>query len=1240
MANIFKEGKNVPTIGFVVSDLRSYYAEHLGTALKNLTQKYHINILIFPCRFTGIEWDHQYQYNTLIDLINKKNLDGIILASASFMGGKINKKEIFEYIRYSYGIPVVSIGVELDNIPSLIVNNSSGIKEAIRHLVNQHNIRKIGFLRGSIGNDEADERFNAYIEELKDQNIPFNPDIIFNGNFLQTEATEVGKNIISSGIFREIEAIISANDEMALGLIPALYRGNLRIPKDMKIIGFDDIESSRSYLPPLTTIRQPLYEIAEESVNIILSMLSNKPVKKKYIFDTSLVIRSSCGCLIPKETSQRFLSNEKSSFDKNSNNHSNEQPMNKKDMFDALFKDKEIAQKLQTIFSNLSLENPENIDIDDFLQEFYCFLIENSTVPDFFENIKKASIKFFENFYHKEIFDSNNNGLNYIYQNVLHLINNTNNNIQTSMLINNFMNLRSNSGKGVQNIIYKLNFDALIYSLVDHLHRELEFNNFYIGLYEKPIKHSLEDKWEIPDSIELIIASKDGESNAERVGVKYSLNDHLLPVKFFPKTKNFIMVVKPLYFEEEHFGIMIIDYVTDSRVLYNLLTHQISSAIKFTQLITEHKEIESMLIETNNKLKELDQAKTDFFSNVSHELRTPLTIILGQVEAVLSGQYYKNTLEPNSDIFKTIQSNALRLLKLINTLLDFSKIQAGKMTLNRQPVNINRFLSSYISAVKSSASQKNINMIFVDNADDTFGFIDKDLFEAVIANLISNALKFTDSEGYIIIELNKLDTSFEIVVKDSGIGIPKDKLDTIFDRFSQIENSKSSKVRGTGIGLAYTKEIVELHEGKISVSSILGKGSVFAVSLPVCESKNASKCDDIKFKQNDLITDLGIDSDDSSKEVILDVNKNTVLVIDDTKDMRNLFTVLLQNEYNLITCKNGVEGIDKSIIYKPDIIITDFMMPEMDGLEFIKHAKTKKELRGLPIIIVTAKTMDDVKLTALKEGAIDFIFKPFSQDELKAKIKSNIEMKKLRDSIEDQRNALNDEKNLLQEVVNAQTKEIISEKNIALNLKKLAEQQLEGFLFSLATAIESKDHYTGEHVERVSNYSRDLALAINLPEKEVREIFLGSIVHDVGKIGIKDNILNKPSKLTEEEFEEIKKHPEIGKKVLSKLVNMEEAINIVYCHHEKWNGKGYPSGLKGLDIPISSRIVTIADYWDAIITDRPYRKAIPIKEALKIMRSESAQTFDPDILNIFLDPDNKLFLRYISNEMIQQYYDE
>lgn len=192
----------------------------------------------------------------------------------------------------------------------------------------------------------------------------------------------------------------------------------------------------------------------------------------------------------------------------------------------------------------------------------------------------------------------------------------------------------------------------------------------------------------------------------------------------------------------------------------------------------------------------------------------------------------------------------------------------------------------------------------------------------------------------------------------------------------------------------------------------------------------------------------------------------------------------------------------------------------------------------------------------------------------------------------------------------------------------------------MATAIESKDHYTGEHVERVSNYSRDLALAINLPEKEVREIFLGSIVHDVGKIGIKDNILNKPSKLTEEEFEEIKKHPEIGKKVLSKLVNMEEAINIVYCHHEKWNGKGYPSGLKGLDIPISSRIVTIADYWDAIITDRPYRKAIPIKEALKIMRSESAQTFDPDILNIFLDPDNKLFLRYISNEMIQQYYDE
>jgi HD-GYP domain-containing protein (c-di-GMP phosphodiesterase class II) len=202
--------------------------------------------------------------------------------------------------------------------------------------------------------------------------------------------------------------------------------------------------------------------------------------------------------------------------------------------------------------------------------------------------------------------------------------------------------------------------------------------------------------------------------------------------------------------------------------------------------------------------------------------------------------------------------------------------------------------------------------------------------------------------------------------------------------------------------------------------------------------------------------------------------------------------------------------------------------------------------------------------------------------------------------------------------------------------QKNSLKQLEAFLLVLASAIESKDAYTGGHVERVANYARDLAEKAGIDGENLRNLYLGAMVHDVGKIGVPDNILNKPGKLDSEEMKEMQNHPGIGKRLLSKIDGIEVASNIVFSHQEKFDGTGYPQGIIKNEISLEARIVTIADYWDAIITDRPYRKAMPLKKAISIMKEEAGKAFDPELFNLFMNDIDKLYLKYVDKEKLKE----
>jgi response regulator RpfG family c-di-GMP phosphodiesterase/signal transduction histidine kinase len=664
----------------------------------------------------------------------------------------------------------------------------------------------------------------------------------------------------------------------------------------------------------------------------------------------------------------------------------------------------------------------------------------------------------------------------------------------------------------------------------------------------------------------------------------------------------------------------------------HLLVHKVNLQMEkqFSEKLKREIEVKTLdlsqqkikLEQANEELTELDTLKSNFFANLSHELRTPLTLIRGWTEYIIDGEQGEISNEQTQTL-NNINVQNLNLMDKINQMLKLSKFDAGMMRLTLNEIDIDNFMYEIISSFKGLTDHSGVGLNYTCELKHNDVLIDKEKLRDTINNLIRNAYKFTE-KGEIKITLSGNRDMVIIEVADTGVGMSQKMVQNIFKRFHQGDSSKTRLYEGTGLGLAIVKDSVEMMHGKISVESIENKGSIFTVELPRNLEQLEPDAHIERRRRDRRITDQHFDHADRRKEARRETDlatidnsdiayisaadikiaelgtiqkiaaknsKGTLVIAEDSKGIQDLLCGVLK-DYTLLVAPNGKlawEVIQEEI---PDIIISDIMMPFMDGYSLVKKVKSNDKTKDIPIILITASTDNDDRIKGLQIGADDFLTKPFHHLELKARVKNVISLRRL-------------------------------------HTEKTRTEQLEVFLMTLASAIESKDKYTGGHVERVANFAKDLAIKMNLSVDQINDIYLGTIVHDVGKIGIKDTVLNKPGRLTDEEFNHIKKHPDIGKKLLSKLECAPVAVSIAYCHHEKWDGRGYPRGIQGKDIPIEARITTVADFWDAITSDRPYRKAMPLEKAISIMHEERGKTFDPELLDIFMDDTEKLYLKYI-----------
>ncbi len=442
-----------------------------------------------------------------------------------------------------------------------------------------------------------------------------------------------------------------------------------------------------------------------------------------------------------------------------------------------------------------------------------------------------------------------------------------------------------------------------------------------------------------------------------------------------------------------------------------LVSGQIAAAIANAQAYEEERK-------RAESLAELDRAKTTFFSNVSHEFRTPLTLLLGTLEEILA-KPEDQLLSGTRKVVDIAHRNGLRLLKLVNTLLDFSRIEAGRVQANFQLTDLAKLTVDFASGFRSAMEKAGLAFRVDCQPLPQLVYVDREMWEKVVLNLLSNAFKFT-FEGDVSITLRLSDDgrAAELEIRDTGTGIPPHEISRLFERFHRVEGARGRSYEGTGIGLALVQELVKLHAGSIQVESEIGRGSLFRVSIPLGSSHLPQ--DRIAGRPGTVSTALGAQSyveealrwlpdENNESAVLLDLPRvseggetstakarPTVLLADDNADLREYLKRLLAPYYRIHAVANGVSALEWASENMPDLVLSDVMMPELDGFGLLRHLRSEPRTSSIPFILLSARAGEEAAVEGLGAGADDYLIKPFSARELMARVDTHIRLAEVR----------------------------------------------------------------------------------------------------------------------------------------------------------------------------------------------------------------------------------------------------
>jgi len=415
----------------------------------------------------------------------------------------------------------------------------------------------------------------------------------------------------------------------------------------------------------------------------------------------------------------------------------------------------------------------------------------------------------------------------------------------------------------------------------------------------------------------------------------------------------------------------------------------------------------------NQRAAELDRAKTVFFSNVSHEFRTPLTLLLAPLEDALADR--EGLAHHQLERLELMRRNALRLLKLVNAILDFSRIEAGRMRASYAATDLARATADLASAFRSAATRAGLQLRVECPPLSEPAYVDREMWEKVVLNLLSNAFKFTFA-GEIAVRMRETEATFELAVSDTGAGIPAEELSHIFERFYRIAGAKARTQEGTGIGLSLVYELVKMHGGSVAVRSELDRGTSFVVSIP--KGREHLPADAVSQAREAIpdATRTGVFADEAMRWLQPEISPQPVspapsqsdhpeiarsariLLVDDTADLRAYMSGLLSPHYRVEVAADGASALEAIRADPPDLVLSDVMMPNLDGFGLLRALRADPRTRMLPVILLSARAGDEAAVEGLDAGADDYLVKPFSARELLARVRTHLGMRQLREA--------------------------------------------------------------------------------------------------------------------------------------------------------------------------------------------------------------------------------------------------
>jgi len=450
----------------------------------------------------------------------------------------------------------------------------------------------------------------------------------------------------------------------------------------------------------------------------------------------------------------------------------------------------------------------------------------------------------------------------------------------------------------------------------------------------------------------------------------------------------------------------------DYQTFFQLVAGQIATAITNARALEEERK-------RTEALAALDRAKTTFFSNVSHELRTPLTLMLGPLEDIIA-HAEGDAASDQRELATVAHRNGQRLLKLVNTLLDFSRIEAGRIQAAFEPTDLASYTAELASIFRSAAEKAGLKMEVDCPALPEAVYVDREMWEKIVLNLLSNAFKFT-FEGGIALSLRWLDSSVQLTVKDSGVGIPAEELPRIFERFHRVRGSRSRTHEGTGIGLSLVQELARLHGGEVRAESREGSGATFVVSIRAGKAHLPKEQIGTSRENSTLNSGAAAFLEEAARWLpdappasapeeippAFPLGKPggsgapadtvpRVLIVDDNADMRNYLSRLLADHYQVRAVADGAMALTAVDAERPDLILTDVMMPRVNGFELLAKLRSNPKTRALPVIMLSARAGEESRVEGLEAGADDYLIKPFSARELLARVSSQLAMARLR----------------------------------------------------------------------------------------------------------------------------------------------------------------------------------------------------------------------------------------------------